>query len=169
MKRQKHRRPPLPESMRRKQPKGQCRWCDTPILKPDGSVNTYRGWHPDCVTLYRIAAFSNDQRRAVWERDRGLCARCGTQTIRNVVIRGFGNTGDRVVDLAKVPYHYLPPTGHLWQADHIRPLVEANGDLAYYAVANLQTLCTKCHLEKGANDRKRRKLEASKAQDGELF
>lgn len=56
-------------------------------------------------------------------------------------------------------YHLQRGMGQLWQADHIRPLIEANGDLSFYLLANLQTLCTKCHLAKGAEDRQRRKAQ----------
>lgn len=154
----------MPASMKAWTEPGMCRWCGLGIITK-GQRDKRRTWHPECVKIYRIACFSNDQRAAVWERDRGLCARCGTQTIKNVLIRGFGNTADRAVDLAKVPYHYLPPTGHLWQVDHIRPLLDANGDMEFYLLANLQTLCTKCHVAKGVEDNRRRKT----ASDNQLL
>lgn len=47
--------------------------------------------------------------------------------------------------------------GRLWQADHIRPLLEANGDISYFLLANLQTLCHECHIAKGKEDNRRRK------------
>lgn len=46
--------------------------------------------------------------------------------------------------------------GELWQADHIKPLIEAEGRLEYFTVENLQTLCSACHLSKGAEDKHRR-------------
>lgn len=152
----KHRRPPLPESMKRHVPKGQCRWCNQPILKPDGTENRARNWHPACVDIYMIACFSDAQRKAVWKRDHGVCARCGTQTVKEV--RGFTH---RPLDVMKLPYHLLGPMGRLWQADHIRPLLEANGDMSYYLLSNLQTLCNGCHIQKGKEDNRRRKMSAS--------
>lgn len=44
-----------------------------------------------------------------------------------------------------------------WQHDHIRPLVEAHGDLAYWKMENVQTLCSACHIEKGREDNARRR------------
>jgi len=40
--------------------------------------------------------------------------------------------------------------GSAWQHDHIRPLVEANGDIAFWELDNIATLCTPCHKEKTA-------------------
>lgn len=60
----------------------------------------------------------------------------------------------------KMPYHHVGPMGHLWQADHIRPLLDANGDIEFYLLANLQTLCTPCHVAKGVEDNRRRKAAA---------
>lgn len=147
----------MPLSMLRHQPKGQCRWCDEPILKPNGEVNTARGWHPECVTTYRIAAFSNDQRAAVWKRDHGVCARCGTDTVKEIK----SPWSNRAFVPADTPYHLVGPMGHLWQADHVRPLLDAKGDMAFYLLSNLQTLCTKCHVAKGVEDNRRRKAANS--------
>lgn len=154
-----HRRPAMPSSMLRHQPKGQCRWCDTPILKPDGSINTARGWHPECVKIYRIACFSNDQREAVFQRDIGICARRGTDTINDLPkstrMKAFLELGK------SPPYWAMGPMGNLWQADHIRPLLDANRDLEFFLLSNLQTLCTKCRVEKGVEDNRRRKESRS--------
>jgi 5-methylcytosine-specific restriction endonuclease McrA len=41
-----------------------------------------------------------------------------------------------------------------WEADHILPLALANGDLAYFLMSNVQTLCARpCHLNKSKLDR----------------
>lgn len=39
-----------------------------------------------------------------------------------------------------------------WQADHIRPLCEADGDLSFWELPNLRTLCTPCHKAKTRED-----------------
>lgn len=51
--------------------------------------------------------------------------------------------------------------GNLWQHDHIRPLVEANGDISFWHLDNIQTLCTACHVAKGKEDSRRRKAQRS--------
>lgn len=57
-------------------------------------------------------------RRIAWERDRGLCARCG--------------------------FHDDRPDG-LWEADHVLPCTDGGAPLD---PANIQTLCLPCHREK---------------------
>lgn len=49
--------------------------------------------------------------------------------------------------------------------DHIKPLIEANGNISYWEMPNLQTLCIKCHTAKTsaeatqrAADRRQKKL-----------
>ncbi len=122
----------MPESMKAMATKGTCRWCAKPIVKADGAPDLRKTWHPACVTDYKIACSSSDQRRAVYARDKGVCARCGRDT-----------DAERRGHFRRLTYHN---TGKLWQADHIKPLID------------LQTLCTKpCHVEKGKEDNRRRK------------
>jgi 5-methylcytosine-specific restriction endonuclease McrA len=82
--------------------------------------------------------FSDDQRRAVFTRDRGVCSGCGKDTLAEDEYhrRGYRNTGD------------------LWQADHVKPLFRSNGNMEFFKLANLQTLCTRCHKVKSNADRK---------------
>lgn len=126
-----HRRPPMPPGFK---PRGTCQWCAGAILYPEGhkaagQMNVRRGWHPDCVTAYRIAAFSSDQRSHVRSRDKGFCAACGVDA---------GRDG--------------------WEADHIRPLWSAPIDMAledreeWFGLSNLQTLCVPCHKAKSARE-----------------
>lgn len=126
-----HRRPPMPPG---RKPKGTCQWCAEPIVHPPGhkkagQPDTRRSWHPACVTAYRVACFSSDQRRAVRARDRGVCASCGHQ----------GGRDD-------------------WDADHIRPLWSAPRDMTladrdqWFGLPNLQTLCQPCHKAKSARE-----------------
>lgn len=109
--------------------KGSCRWCGTPVLK-NGVPNLRALWHPKCVTAYKVATRSVQQRLACWRRDKGKCAKCGTVHLYK---------GD-------------------WDADHVVPLhlaIKTNPQdpkyLKYWGVSNLQTLCTSpCHREKSA-------------------
>jgi len=45
-----------------------------------------------------------------------------------------------------------------WQVDHIKPLIEANGQLEYWLMDNLQTLCIECHKIKTISESKQRAL-----------
>ena len=124
---------------------GQCRYCGLPILDKKGNPKKRANWHPDCVNQYKLIYWPNVTRRAVWARDKGKCAGCGTQCTRK------------------------GPQG--WHMDHITPLIEAKGDVRYWQLPNLQTLCHTCHHAKTgaeatarAEARRKQKLdEASKS------
>lgn len=113
-----HRKPPKPEHYDIIV-KGQCRYCGKPILRDDGTINRRSTWHPLCVKEYKLIYFPKETRKAVWKRDRGVCAGCGTKChIRN------------------------------WDLDHRQPLIEALGRIEFWRLDNLQTLCKQCHVAK---------------------
>lgn len=116
-----HRTPPKPPYYDTV-PEGTCRWCNLEVgLTRTGRKSKSR-WHTSCFEEYAILFFASTTRKAVWQRDKGKCASCGCQTDRK------GQNG--------------------WQMDHIVPLIEANGDLQYWRLGNLQTLCKRCHTTK---------------------
>jgi 5-methylcytosine-specific restriction endonuclease McrA len=49
--------------------------------------------------------------------------------------------------------------------DHIKPLIEAQGDLSFWQMGNLQTLCHPCHTAKTSSEATERaaKRRAAKA------
>jgi 5-methylcytosine-specific restriction endonuclease McrA len=93
-------------------------------------------------------------RERVLARDAGVCAKCGVDTMalrrdmrrldyaaRRKFLRDWGlSEGSRK---------------SLWDADHIVPVVEGGGQCD---LANMRTLCLKCHREATAALRVRRKL-----------
>jgi 5-methylcytosine-specific restriction endonuclease McrA len=146
----------------------ECPWC--------GIVETAkrRRWHPDCVTAYRVACFSDDQRKALWKRDRGVCVECGTvaedRFVRWEHQHSMWWTAER---LERVVLHsYLADPGawteaqtHIrgiwtstWHADHRMPLWRAPRDVAladrrlWWGLENLQTLCEAHHKTKTARE-----------------
>lgn len=116
-----HRNPPKPPFYTTAQP-GQCRWCGQQILKADGSVNKRANWHPKCVAEYKLIHWPGETRKAVYKRDKGICAKCGHKCARKY--------------------------SDVWHLDHVKPLIEAQGDLDFWRLPNLQTLCQKCHHAK---------------------
>jgi 5-methylcytosine-specific restriction endonuclease McrA len=128
-----HRKPPLPPHFDCT-PVGTCRWCNQAIgLTRTGKESRAR-WHPACVKEYQLMFWPSEARKVVWKRDKGVCRSCGTQCERR---------------------------NHGWHLDHIQPLIEAQGDLTFWQLPNLQTLCVPCHkaktaLEAGARAEKRR-------------
>lgn len=109
-------------------PHGKCRWCGRSVYKKGTTTPNMRArWHPQCVTAYMMVAHPRKQRAAVFKRDRGVCAKCGTQHSR------------------------IGP----WAVDHKHALglvdrkLPAGDILHYWGLSNLQTLCDQpCHAEK---------------------
>jgi hypothetical protein len=171
-----HRRPPLPHW-----DKGQgfCRWCGE-------ATKGKLLWHQGaCLDAFFLATRSASQRRVCMDRDKGVCRACGLDTIKQerlardtvhlvnrlvqMDLRQEGNFAwndwrrkDAMVKEGMKNRGLVIPGGAWWQADHRKPLVEANGDLSYWAAENLQTLCHWCHAKKSAADNRRRKLEKEK-------
>lgn len=141
-----HRRPPTPHW---NSPSGQCRWCGTPILDASGAPNLRRNWHPECVTTYRLATGSEQQRRVCWERDSGICAACGVDTTK--IWCGWRRIGDCWL---RDGVGSLFEAAWTWEADHIVPLHlvdrTAADALRFWGAGNLQTLCVPCHKAKTA-------------------
>lgn len=119
----KHRTPPKSPYYDTATP-GQCRQCGGEILNKKGELNKRARWHSKCVKEYKLLHWPQVTRRAVYKRDKGICAHCGKQAKR----------------------------GQRWDMDHIKPLVESNGDLSYWKLPNLQTLCPSCHIQKTSKE-----------------
>lgn len=183
MKKPNHRRPPLPHWDKGK---GYCRWCGD-------ATSGNRLWHPGkCLDDFFLATTSKSQRRVCFERDKGVCRCCGLDTEREkarvretegmllslrrlerrgppfIPWHGNWNQDEDEMRAAMMVRGLRQPPGAWWQADHIKPLVEANGDITYWQADNLQTLCHWCHAKKSAADTRRRKgpIDAGQA---ELF
>lgn len=75
-------------------------------------------------------------RKACWERDRGVCARCGYAS-------------EYESNLCRATYE-------MWFADHVTPIWSVDKTLAdaarYWTIENLQTLCWRCHKKKTASE-----------------
>jgi 5-methylcytosine-specific restriction endonuclease McrA len=96
-------------------------------------------------------------RDRVLARDAGICAKCGTDTV--ALRRDM-----RRMDLA-ARRKFLREWGlternrkSLWDADHIVPVAEGGGQCD---LANMRTLCLKCHREATAELRTRLKARAA--------
>jgi len=119
-----HRTPPKPPYFDTV-PEGTCRWCNKEVgLTPTGKQSNSR-WHPVCLAEYKLLFWPTTTRRVVYKRDRAKCAKCGSKCDR-----------------------YKNP----WHMDHIKPLIEAQGNLDYWRLQNLQTLCTPCHTTKTSQE-----------------
>ena len=120
-----HRNPPKPDHYD-STPPGTCRWCGGKIGPTKTGRDSRAHWHAACYEEYEVLFHTSVTRKAVWKRDHGRCAACGHACDRK------GTDG--------------------WQMDHIVPLIEAQGDIAYWRLPNLQTLCKPCHKAKTARE-----------------
>lgn len=148
-----------------------CRWCGKEVSPPR------RTFCSDiCSHEWRLRSSGSYLRERVYERDRGVCQRCGrdtrqTKTIleneQTAAMRRCGVFGPSpLADWRKDPLYLaflrkppLPLTvkeaeKSLWQADHIVEVAEGGGTCG---LENLRTLCLWCHKEETKSFMKLRK------------
>ncbi len=123
-----------------------CRWCSLEV--PRGRLTFCSNY---CVHEWRLRSDPGYLREKVFERDRGVCALCGIDTVAEAAhlkrLRGPAR-------LARYAVWGLRPGARrsLWDADHILPVVEGGGECD---LDNLRTLCLKCHRAVTAGLRER--------------
>jgi 5-methylcytosine-specific restriction endonuclease McrA len=129
-----------------------CRWCRAETPKGRRTFCSAA-----CVHEWKLRTDPGYLREKVLERDKGVCAACGTDTL---ALRR---------DLRKLDYaarrRFLKDWGlregsrkSLWDADHIVPVAEGGGQCD---LANMRTLCLKCHRAATAALRKRLLLKTA--------
>ncbi len=113
-----------------------CRWCNLEV--PKGRRTFCSEW---CVHEWRLRTDPGYLRDQVFERDRGVCAVCGIDTVAEERrLRRIGGERRRAAFLA-----WGIGKAHrcsLWDADHILPVSEGGGECD---LSNIRTLCLKCH------------------------
>lgn len=139
----------IDESNLPKGPNGRslCRWCNLEV--PAGRRTFCSDW---CVEEWKLRSDPGHLRERTFERDKGVCAFCGLDCVAefNHIRRLRGAA--RVRKFAE--YGLRPGSQRsLWDADHIVPVVEGGGECD---LANIRTLCLKCHRKQTAALRARR-------------
>ena len=125
-----------------------CRWCRTEVGKGRRTFCS-----DACVHEWKLRTNPGYLREKVFERDKGVCAICGLDTVR------------QKKDLRKLDYaarkRLLKELGlkegtrkSFWDADHILPVAEGGGQCD---LTNMQTLCLLCHRKATAGLRERLK------------
>lgn len=126
-----------------------CTWCGLTV--PTGS----RTWCSRRCSDAFMARTPTVASRLVEKRDRGVCAVCGRDTARmsrlDWQLRGLARQHAWAVEVrAALLLHWRSlgfncgarSTGHLWEADHIVPVIEGGGCCG---PENLRTACIPCH------------------------
>ena len=113
-----------------------CRWCAIEVPKGRRTFCS-----EDCVHEWKLRTDPGYLREQVFARDRGICASCGVNTER-------ARNHFRKLDY-RARRKFLKEWGlnenwrrSLWDADHIVPVAEGGGECD---LANMRTLCLKCH------------------------
>jgi 5-methylcytosine-specific restriction protein A len=105
----------------------------------------------ECSEEWRTKTSPSHMRFRVYQRDKGVCARCGLDTValqeeyRKLPKAKGWNENDIDVREEFRKAHGIPAgrtTTDWWDADHIVPVIEGGGECG---LANYRTLCIPCH------------------------
>ena len=118
--------------------RGICRWCSLEV--PRGR---YTFCSEFCVHEWKLRTQPAYLREKVFERDRGICARCGVDTVAAARKLRYSRGTSRASMLL---YWGLRSRSRksLWDADHITAVIEGGGECD---LANIRTLCLRCHRD----------------------
>jgi 5-methylcytosine-specific restriction endonuclease McrA len=123
-----------------------CRWCGKEVAKGRRTFCS-----DACVHDWKLRTDPAYLRGKVFERDKGVCARCGADT---VALRRDMRKLDYAARRQFLKLWRLREGSRksLWDADHIVPVAEGGGQCD---LSNMRTLCLLCHREATAALRKR--------------
>ena len=140
----------------------QCRECGRSPL-PTGR----RSWCSDaCVDAYLARAQPSFLRTKVRYRDKGVCAIChlDTYALIKAIVNYGGRNSDRSNKMTRLIQRLwkrrISGSKTLWDMDHIVPIAEGGEN----QLANLQTLCCRCHHKKTVAQAARRRKSKKIAQ-----
>jgi 5-methylcytosine-specific restriction enzyme A len=123
-----------------------CRWCNLEV--PRDRQTFCSDW---CVTEWRLRTDPGFVRDQAFERDRGVCALCGVDTVAAWIQLKRSRATARARLLGHWGLRSLNRRT-LWDADHIIPVVEGGGACD---LENIRTLCLRCHREETKRLRER--------------
>jgi hypothetical protein len=123
-----------------------CRWCNLEV--PPRRSTFCSDW---CVHEWRLRTNPGYLREQVLERDRGICALCGIDTLAAVLqLKRSRHARKRELLAHWGLTSFSRKT--LWDADHILPVAEGGGECD---LDNIRTLCLICHRHQTRELRKR--------------
>lgn len=118
--------------------RGLCRWCSLEV--PRGR---YTFCSEFCVHEWKLRTQPAYLREKVFERDRGICAGCGVDTVNAARRLRYTRGASRAALLAHWGLSRRSRKS-LWDADHIVPVIEGGGQCD---LQNIRTLCLRCHRQ----------------------
>jgi len=117
---------------------------------PKGRLTFCSDW---CVHEWRLRTDPAYLREQVLERDKGICAECGLDTVAEWRRIKHLRPAKRVGVLRDLGLKNIRRAS-LWDADHIAPVAEGGGECD---LSNIRTLCLRCHGKATAKLRERMK------------
>lgn len=137
---------------------GKCRWCGLPIDELTMFGKKRLLWHRACELEFQIITMPDVARTELFKRDKGICASCGEDWSDRYrfakgaeCMHGFDRDEQGFYRSTEVLWISLWHNDHivpLWKVVHMPPLKR----LAYFTLANMQTLCTPCHQQKCSDE-----------------
>ena len=115
-----------------------CRWCELEV--PKGRLTFCSDF---CVEEWRLRTDPGFLREKTLERDKGVCASCGVDTIAAYHALKRSRGVARVRMLQRWGLKTINRKT-LWDADHILPVAEGGGACD---LSNIRTLCLSCHRD----------------------
>ena len=139
-----------------------CRFCQQEV--PRGRL-TFCG--NACVNDWKIQTQPGYVAHKLFERDKGICATCGTDTVakRKQAEQEYHNEPYRYMKKELNDWWWIveewPRTfsRRWWEMDHIYPVQHGGGCCG---LDNLQTLCVPCHKKKTSGQVSKKRIEAAR-------
>jgi 5-methylcytosine-specific restriction enzyme A len=138
--------------------RGLCRWCSLEV-----PPRRYTFCSEYCVHEWKLRSQPGYLRQQILKRDRGVCAHCGVDTLREL-LRLKRTRGAKRMEIV---LHWGVGSRRrksLWDADHILPVVEGGGECD---LDNIRTLCLRCHRVVTADLRERMRRRKIAMAEGE--
>ncbi len=139
-----------------------CRFCKREVSPPRKTFCS-----DSCVHEWKLRSSTKYLRKFVYERDLGICAKCGIDT-RYVRIELENAARDAMLEskrwfwddhpiyiecLVKHRLTVKEAKKSIWEADHIIEVADGGGEAD---LSNFQTLCLICHRSKSVKSRAKR-------------
>jgi 5-methylcytosine-specific restriction enzyme A len=126
--------------------RGLCRWCSLEV-----PARRYTFCSDYCVHEWKLRSQPAYLREQILKRDRGVCAHCSLDTIREQTRLKRASGSTRVALMRHWGLNKRIRKS-LWDADHILPVAEGGGECD---LDNIRTLCLRCHRSVTAQLRER--------------